>query len=30
LVIYRFDAALLFFNADHFKTRVRAVVAERR
>jgi high affinity sulfate transporter 1 len=28
VVIYRFDAALLFFNADHFKTRVRAVVAE--
>jgi MFS superfamily sulfate permease-like transporter len=28
LVIYRFDAALLFFNADHFKTRVRTVVAE--
>jgi high affinity sulfate transporter 1 len=28
LVIYRFDAALLFFNADHFKTRVRVVVAE--
>jgi high affinity sulfate transporter 1 len=28
LVIFRFDAALLFFNADHFKTRVRTVVAE--
>jgi MFS superfamily sulfate permease-like transporter len=28
LVIYRFDAALLFFNADHFKTRVRTLVAE--
>jgi MFS superfamily sulfate permease-like transporter len=28
LVIYRFDAALLFFNADYFKTRVRTVVAE--
>jgi high affinity sulfate transporter 1 len=28
LVIYRFDAALLFFNADHFKARVRTVVAE--
>jgi len=27
LVIYRFDAPLLFFNADHFKERVRAVVA---
>ncbi len=27
LIIYRFDAALLFFNADHFKERVRAVVA---
>jgi high affinity sulfate transporter 1 len=28
VLIYRFDAALLFFNADHFKTRVRTVVAE--
>ena len=28
LVIYRFDASLLFFNADHFKARVRAVVRE--
>jgi high affinity sulfate transporter 1 len=28
LVIYRFDAALLFFNADYFKARVRAVVAD--
>jgi SulP family sulfate permease len=28
LVIYRFDSALLFFNADHFKQRVRTVVAE--
>jgi len=28
LVIYRFDSALLFFNADYFKSRVRAVVAE--
>lgn len=28
LVIYRFDAALVFFNADHFKSRVRAVVGE--
>lgn len=27
-VIYRFDASLIFFNADHFKSRVRAVVAE--
>jgi high affinity sulfate transporter 1 len=26
VVIYRFDASLLFFNADHFKTRVRAVL----
>jgi MFS superfamily sulfate permease-like transporter len=26
LVLYRFDAALLFFNADHFKARVRAVM----
>jgi high affinity sulfate transporter 1 len=28
LVIYRFDAALLFFNADYFKTRVRTVITE--
>jgi high affinity sulfate transporter 1 len=27
LLIYRFDAALLFFNADYFKKRVREVVA---
>ena len=27
LVIYRFDAALVFFNADFFKERVRTVVA---
>ena len=26
LVIYRFDASLVFFNADHFKARVRTVV----
>ena len=26
LVIYRFEASLVFFNADHFKARVRAVV----
>jgi MFS superfamily sulfate permease-like transporter len=26
LVIYRFDAALVFFNADHFKARVRSIV----
>jgi MFS superfamily sulfate permease-like transporter len=26
LVIYRFDASLLFFNADHFKDRVRSLV----
>jgi len=26
VVIYRFDAALVFFNADHFKSRVRAAV----
>ncbi|MEI6915807.1 MAG: STAS domain-containing protein, partial [Armatimonadota bacterium] len=26
LVIYRFDASLVFFNADHFKGRVRTVV----
>jgi high affinity sulfate transporter 1 len=28
LVIYRFDSSLVFFNADHFKARVRAVVRE--
>jgi high affinity sulfate transporter 1 len=27
IIIYRFDASLLFFNADYFKGRVRAVVA---
>jgi high affinity sulfate transporter 1 len=27
LVIYRFDAALVFFNADYFKERVRTVIA---
>ncbi len=27
LLVYRFDAALLFFNADYFKKRVRAVIA---
>ena len=26
LIIYRFDSSLLFFNADHFKARVRAIV----
>jgi MFS superfamily sulfate permease-like transporter len=26
LVIYRFDASLVFFNADHFKARVRSIV----
>jgi len=26
LIIYRFDASLLFFNSDHFKERVRTVV----
>jgi MFS superfamily sulfate permease-like transporter len=26
-VIYRFDAALVFFNADYFKERVRTVIA---
>ena len=25
-MIYRFDASLLFFNADHFKSRVRSAV----
>ena len=29
LVIYRFDAALLFFNADHFKARVRYTLITR-
>jgi MFS superfamily sulfate permease-like transporter len=28
LVIYRFDASLLFFNSDHFKSRVRSIVKE--
>jgi len=28
VLIYRFDAALLFFNADHFKQRVRQTVAK--
>jgi MFS superfamily sulfate permease-like transporter len=28
LVIYRFDSALVFFNADRFKSRIRAVAAE--
>lgn len=28
LVIYRFDASLVFFNADHFKARVRTVTRE--
>jgi len=28
LVIYRFDASLVFFNTDHFKARVRTVVRE--
>jgi MFS superfamily sulfate permease-like transporter len=28
LIIYRFDASLVFFNADHFKSRVRSLVAE--
>ena len=28
LVIYRFDSSLVFFNADHFKSRVRAVIRE--
>jgi MFS superfamily sulfate permease-like transporter len=28
LVIFRFDSALVFFNADHFKTRVRTLVRE--
>jgi MFS superfamily sulfate permease-like transporter len=28
LVIYRFDASLVFFNADYFKTRVRTLVRE--
>ncbi len=29
LVIYRFDAALVFFNADHFKARLRSVVRDK-
>jgi MFS superfamily sulfate permease-like transporter len=28
ILIYRFDAALLFFNADRFKARLREIVAE--
>lgn len=28
VLIYRFDAALLFFNADHFKSRIRTLIAE--
>ena len=28
LVIYRFDASLVFFNADHFKSRAKTVVQE--
>jgi len=28
LVIYRFDASLVFFNADHFKTRIRTIVRQ--
>jgi MFS superfamily sulfate permease-like transporter len=28
LIIYRFDASLVFFNADHFKTRVETVISE--
>jgi SulP family sulfate permease len=28
LVIYRFDASLVFFNADHFKARVKTVIRE--
>ena len=28
IVIYRFDAALLFFNADHFKSRVREITGQ--
>jgi high affinity sulfate transporter 1 len=30
LVIYRFGAALLFFNTDHFKARVRSIVSDER
>ena len=28
VVVYRFDASLLFFNADHFKSRVRSILKE--
>jgi high affinity sulfate transporter 1 len=28
LLIYRFDASLIFFNADHFKARVKTVIGE--
>lgn len=28
LIIYRFDSSLLFFNADHFKDRVRSVIEQ--
>lgn len=28
IVVYRFDSALVFFNADHFKARARAVVQQ--
>ena len=28
LIIYRFESSLLFFNADHFKDRVRAVIKD--
>ncbi|PWT90525.1 MAG: SulP family inorganic anion transporter [Blastocatellia bacterium] len=28
LIIYRFDSSIVFFNADHFATRVRQVIAE--
>lgn len=30
LVLFRFDSALLFFNSDHFKSRIRTVVEEAR
>jgi high affinity sulfate transporter 1 len=30
VILYRFDASLLFFNADYFKARVRSVVRESR